>query len=173
MLVGLPGAGKTVVGRRLAQLVGLPFLDFDEEIVKREGKTIPAIFASDGEGYFRRKERELTEEVAGTGAMVLSPGGGWIMQPGLVELVRPPSLLVHLAVSPEVAVDRIRRQPGTRPLLTGADPLLRLHALWRERRGQYERADLVVDTEGITEEEVSSQIAALIVRSGTKGAGPG
>src|SRR6195256_4029651 len=81
ILVGLPGSGKTTVGQAVADKTGRTFLDFDLEIERREMRSIGQIFAERGEPYFRKKERELTEELTLVGNMVVSPGGGWITNP--------------------------------------------------------------------------------------------
>lgn len=165
VLVGLPGAGKTTVGRDLAGRLGLPFIDFDEEITRREGAPITDIFASRGEPYFRALEAELTREVAGKPPMVVSPGGGWIVQPRLVEMLRPPALLVHLAVSPGEAVRRMGSEVAARPLLGGATPTERVVTLWEERRTAYTRADIHVATDLFAAQEVSDEVLRLIERS--------
>jgi shikimate kinase len=82
VLVGLPGAGKTTVGRLLADELGCPFLDFDAEIERRLGMSVKKIFRTLGEADFREREREITQEVAAEPGMVLAPGGGWMAQVG-------------------------------------------------------------------------------------------
>src|SRR5262245_821539 len=94
ILVGLPGAGNTSVGRAVAQQLGRAFLDLDEEIERREGRTVSQIFAESGEAYFRKKERHLTEELREAGLMVLAPGGGWIANADVVTMLRPPGRMI-------------------------------------------------------------------------------
>src|SRR5665213_2065880 len=101
ILVGLPGSGKTTVGHAVADRLGRTFLDLDLEIERREGRSIGQIFGEKGEAYFRKKERELTEELTLVGNMIVAPGGGWVIDPDNVTLVRPPSQLVYLRVTPE------------------------------------------------------------------------
>lgn len=165
VLVGLPGAGKSTVGQLLARELGRPFLDFDEEIVRRSGQSITGIFAVEGEPAFRAMEAELTREVATAPAAVLSPGGGWAAQPGLVDLLRPPALIVHLAVSPATAIARLATSSIERPLLRAGDPLAAAIALSESRRAAYAAADLVVDTEGLAPERVTDRVLSLIGRS--------
>jgi shikimate kinase len=164
VLVGLPGAGKSTIGRAVAKHLDAPFLDFDVEIARREGMSVEQIFARRGEPYFRSRERALTEELRGGGGMVLSPGGGWIAQPDVVALLRPPALLVHLVVSPAVAVRRMGRRVATRPLLRSADPVAALAALEARRRALYETADHEVNTELLDFQRVVSQVAELVTR---------
>ena len=169
VLVGLPGAGKSTVGRVLADRLGCEFLDFDEEITRRVGIPITEIFATKGEQYFRNLEAELTREMADRPAAVVAPGGGWVVQPGLVELLKPPAMLVHLRVSPGTAVSRMGREVAARPLVRGADPVGRVVTLWETRQQAYRSADFEVDADVLDAEGVASAILRLIDRSGTGG----
>ena len=164
VLVGLPGSGKTTVGRGVASALGRAFLDFDEEIERREGESIGAIFARRGEADFRRLELQLTEEIRGAGGgMVIAPGGGWITIPGVVELLRPPAAVVYLAARPETAIRRMGGLRGRRPLLDTADPLRALEGLFAERHDLYvAAADLVVDTEELDAQEVTRRVAKWV-----------
>ena len=166
VLVGLPGVGKTTVGREAARRLGWPFLDFDEEIERREGRTVAALFAERGEGYFRECERRLTEELAGQGRIVLAPGGGWAAQPGLMDLLRPPARIIHLAAAPAAAAARMGAGRAVRPLLVGEDATARLAALLRDRGLAYARADAVIDTEVIDFDAVVSKVCALALATG-------
>jgi len=147
ILVGLPGSGKTTVGQAVAERLGRTFLDLDLEIERREGLSIAQIFAEKGEAYFRKKERELTEELKLVGNMVVAPGGGWATDPEVVRMVRPPSRLVYLKVLPDTALKRLGPMRVMRPLLSRPDPLSELKRLYHDRRKAYEAADHAVDTE--------------------------
>jgi shikimate kinase len=147
ILVGLPGAGKTTVGLAVAERLGRTFLDFDQEIERRESQSITEIFASKGEPYFRSLERGLTEELRELGNMVLSPGGGWITDPEVVGLLRPPGQLVYLRARPETALKRLGSKRSTRPLLNRPNPLAELQRLLAARKAAYEAADHVISTE--------------------------
>jgi shikimate kinase len=166
ILVGLPGAGKSTVGRALADKLSRPFLDFDLELARREGKPVAAIFAEDGEPRFRELERLLTREIAAVGGMVVAPGSGWIADERNVAAVRPPALLVWLKVTPEVALGRVRSDTTVRPLLSQGDPLAGLRRLLTERVGYFEQADVVVDTGLLTLAQAVERVAALASRSG-------
>jgi shikimate kinase len=146
-LVGLPGSGKSTVGRAVASQLDRTFLDFDFEIERREGKTISQIFGEQGEAYFRAKELALTKELQQVGNMVLAPGGGWITNPDVVGLLRPPGRLIYLRVQPETALKRLGNRRSLRPLLSRPDPGSELERLYDQRRKAYETADDVVDTE--------------------------
>jgi shikimate kinase len=147
ILVGLPGSGKTTVGQAVAAKTGRTFLDLDLEIERREGESISQIFGEKGEQYFRRREREVTAELALVGNMIVSPGGGWMMNPEVVALVRPPSRIVYLQVRPETALKRLGPSRSARPLLSRPDPLGELKRLFELRKHIYETADSVLDTE--------------------------
>jgi shikimate kinase len=161
VLVGLPGVGKSTVGAAVAERLGWPFLDFDVEIERREGCSVAELFARRGERYFRDRERELTVELAGRVGVVLAPGGGWMAQPGLVALLRPPATIIYLAASPAEVARRLGAARAARPLLGGDDPVARLERLLAEREPAYRRADAVIDTELFDEQEVIHTIAAL------------
>lgn len=161
VLVGLPGAGKTTLAPLLAQRLGLPVIDLDREIELASGMSVADIFSGEGETAFRRWERDVTAQVAGRPSSVVSPGGGWITQTGVVALLCPPGRIIHLRVSPSAALERMGNEVALRPLLREADPLASLTALERERRASYGIADAVLDTEALSLQELVSQAAAL------------
>ena len=158
--MGLPGSGKSTVGRRVARRLDRPFLDFDSEIERRAGKSIAQIFSEVGEPGFRAHELALTKELALTSGMVLAPGGGWSTIPGATALLRPPARMIYLRVKAEVAIGRILRGRRIRPLLQTANPLETLRTLLAERETGYLEADHVIDVEVVK----SQQLIATIVR---------
>jgi len=149
------------VGRRVARRLGRPFVDFDSEIERREGKSIAEIFAEVGEPGFSALELALTKELAETAGMVLAPGGGWTTIPGATALLRPPARMIYLRVKPEVAIIRILRGHRIRPLLQTTDPLGTLKKLLAEREAGYLEADHVIDVEVIKSQQLISTIARL------------
>lgn len=155
ILTGLPGSGKSAVGRRLARRLGWDFIDLDQRIVAMAGRTIERIFAESGEERFRELEASATLELRGRDRLVLAPGGGWITRPETVSLLRPPACLVYLSVAPAVALRRLERSPVVRPLLSGPDPEAALQRLLKERQAVYETADVTVDAELIVEKVVT------------------
>lgn len=159
VLVGLPGAGKTTIGRAAAAQSGLPFLDFDEEIEKRTGLSPTELFRERGEPAFRAEELALSRELVGRHTIVVSPGGGWITQTAAREALRPQAWLVYLKVSPEVAAARLGGETSKRPLLAEADPVAALGRLLAARRYLYESADQIVDTEVVGMQEVTDVVA--------------
>jgi shikimate kinase len=161
VLVGLPGAGKSTIGRAVAERLGRTFLDFDHEIERRQGKTIAEIFGEKGEGHFRELERALTEELRLMGNMILAPGGGWVANPEVVRLIRPPARLVYLRLRPETALKRLGVERNTRPLLMRPDPLGELRRLLGARKAAYEAADHVIEAELLDVEEVIKRVSTL------------
>lgn len=161
MLVGLPGAGKSTIGRRVARLLGRPFVDFDIELERREGQTVSQLFAGRGEAAFRKLEVELTVELAKTAPAVWAPGGGWITNPGVTALVRPPGRIIHLKVSPAGAMKRLGSARASRPLLMESDPGAVLDRLWASRAGLYQAADAEVDTEVVDFQRVAEEVVLL------------
>lgn len=161
ILVGLPGSGKTTVGQAVADKTGRTFLDFDLEIERREARSIGQIFAERGEPYFRQRERELTEELTLVGNMVVSPGGGWVTNPDVLGLVRPPSRLIYLRVHPETALKRLGPMRAIRPLLMRPDPQAELDRLLEARKAIYESADHVINTELYNLQRVIEKVIEL------------
>jgi shikimate kinase/3-dehydroquinate synthase len=142
VLVGLPGSGKSAVGRRLASRHGASFIDLDDEIEREAGASIPEIFADEGEAGFRRRERAV---VAGLGAAdagqklrrVIAPGGGAILDPRNRWALYRGRHVAWLDVRPEVVAQRLRRSPVVRPLVQGPDPLGKIRALAAARERFY------------------------------------
>jgi shikimate kinase len=155
VLVGLPGSGKSTVGPLLANLLGAEFMDLDREIEMRERMNIPEIFAARGEPAFREMERALTRELASRPAMVLAPGGGWMVDQANVDLLRPPARLIHLQVRPETALRRLGPDVAKRPLLAGPAADSQMEALSAVRLPLYSRADEAINTEILTPQQVA------------------
>jgi shikimate kinase len=166
VLVGLPGSGKTTVGRGVAARLGRPFLDFDEEIERRAGCSVGDIFALDGESHFRQLELALARELAEARGMVLSPGGGWAAIPGAIAVLRPPALIIYLRLRPETALRRVSLAGRRRPLLEVPDPLSAVRGMLEAREPFYGLADRVVDVELISLQGVIAQVASLAEEAG-------
>jgi shikimate kinase len=162
ILVGLPGSGKSTVGPLLADQLGRPFLDFDAEISRRVGMTVPEIFGQHGEGHFRELEHALTLELKECGDMVVSPGGGWVTRPANIEVLRPPSKLIYLKITTSVAVLRMGASTTSRPLLNRPNPKGELDRLLSARILAYESADLVVNVDHVEPHQVTSRIIELL-----------
>ena len=146
-LVGFMGTGKSVVGRRAADALGLEFVDSDHWIEACEGKTISRIFAEDGEAYFRARERAFIEGGhAGSGCLV-SCGGGLIIQPGMIERLKRKGVLVCLFASAETVIERTQGN-ADRPLLQGGESHEeRVRRLLEEREPVYRQAGTLISTD--------------------------
>lgn len=165
ILVGLPGSGKSTVGPLVARALGWRFIDLDREIEDRAGQSVAGIFAADGEPAFRRLEHEATVRLRDMTGVVLAPGGGWILDPANLAAVRDGSMVVYLRVSPRVALDRLRGEPGTRPLLAGADPEAALDLLAEAREASYLQANHTLNVNSMRPSEVCDSIVALATGS--------
>jgi len=115
------------------------------------------IFRLKGEDHFRSLEFALSEELSGTGGMVLAPGGGWITQEKSVELLRGAGRIIYLRASPEAVARRLRKVE-TRPLLAGRDPGVALRELYEKRHAMYETADTVLDTERLARQQLIAKV---------------
>jgi shikimate kinase len=162
VLVGLMGAGKTSIGRRLARTLASPFTDADEEIVAAAGLSIADIFQLYGEPRFRELERRVIARLLEGGPMVLALGGGAFIDPETRARVASRAVSVWLRADLETLVARTSRKRGTRPLLERGDPQEILAALMRERYPIYAAADHTVDSQVEPHESVIERILAMV-----------
>ena len=142
-LIGFMGTGKSTVGHLVARQLGLDFVDTDGEIEQLAGKTIPRIFAEDGEGAFRAIERRVVAELIRLKDTVIATGGGLGANLDNLASLKTHALVVCLWATPEVIWSRVRRPPR-RPLLQVPDPLARISELLAERTPAYRQADVLV-----------------------------
>jgi shikimate kinase len=162
VLLGLPGAGKSTVGPRLAERLGWEFVDLDARIEQRAARAVPEIFAAEGEAGFRAWELRCTDELADSAKLVLAPGGGWITTPGILDRLGPGTVAVWLQVSPGAALERLAHDAESRPLLQVSDPTAALARLLRERKPLYHGADLHILTEGRAPDEIVRDIESRL-----------
>jgi shikimate kinase len=167
VLVGLSGTGKTSVGRRLASRLGRSFIDADEEIEERTGRTVRGIFAADGEPAFRELEASVMADLlAAPEPCVIAAGGGAVVTETTRKLLQPPEVfVVWLTATPEFLASRTTKK-AHRPLLDG-DPVAALTRLAEERAAWYEEvADVVFDVQpahrAAPKQEAKDQIAGTI-----------
>lgn len=149
VLIGLMGAGKSTVGRRLAKRLSVPFLDCDDEIKKAAGCSIEDIFELYGEAEFRAGEKRVMERLLDEGAMVLATGGGAFMNPDIREQILDGATSVWLKAGLDALVERTSRRGG-RPLLKTGDPRKTLEKLTNERYPVYKHADIHIDTDHLS-----------------------
>jgi len=160
VLVGMMGAGKSSIGRRLAQRVGLSFIDADAEIEAAAGMTIAEIFASYGEPYFRSGEQRVIARLLESGPQVLATGGGAYMNPETRAAIRQKGISVWLKADFEVLMRRVkRRATADRPMLQG-DPAQRIRHLMEERYPVYAEANVTVMSREVAHETIVNEIIA-------------
>lgn len=161
VLVGLMGAGKSSIGKRLAQALALPFTDVDAEIEAAAGVTVEEIFARDGEAAFRSGERRVLARLLDNPIQVLATGGGAFMDPDTRALIHARAISIWLRADLELLLARVSRR-NNRPLLKNRDPRQVLTRLIEERYPIYAEADLVVDSlDGPPEATLQKVLAEL------------
>ena len=161
-LIGPMGSGKTAVGRRLANLLDKRFFDSDAEIEKRTGVDIRYIFEKEGEARFREREREVIADLTKLEGVIVSTGGGAVLDPATRARLASTGTVVYLHAS--VDTQLMRTKPGrTRPLLMNDDPRAVLEKLMSIRRPLYEEiADIRVDTTGKRVRAVAASVRELL-----------
>ena len=161
-LIGMMGSGKSVTGKKLASLLGASFVDLDDLIQERTGRTINDIFEKDGEGFFRSEEAVILKEVSGVSPRVVATGGGTVLRPENVARMRGTGKIVYLETSLAVLWERVRNKKD-RPLLRQGDPQENLRRILAEREPFYKQVcDFRVDTNGQTAEAVAQKIFSLL-----------
>lgn len=160
VLVGLPGSGKTSVGAVVAAELGARFVDVDEAVERRAGKSVGRIFAEDGEAAFRALEAELGAAAFAGAPAVIAPGGGFFAAAVTRAMARGSGLVVYLQTDPADAAARLQGANG-RPLLEGGDVETRVAALLAQRETLYAAADCAVATGGRTVRQVAAAVTSL------------
>lgn len=162
VLVGMMGAGKTTVGRRLANRLGRQFIDSDEEIERAAQMTIPEIFEQRGEAEFRAGETRVIARLLKEEDIVLATGGGAFVNPETRALVKASAVSVWLKADLDVLFERVSRR-SNRPLLKTADPKGTLEKLIAERYPIYEEADVTVISREVPQDQVAADVIAALL----------
>ena len=160
-LVGLMGAGKSAIGKRLALRLGLPFIDADDEIERAAGCSIAEFFDKYGEADFRAGERRVIARLLDLAPHILSTGGGAYLHPETRALMRAKAVTVWLRAELDVLFDRVRRR-GHRPLLSQGDPKEILGRLMTQRYPIYAEADITVDSTAQPADRTTDQVIVAL-----------
>jgi shikimate kinase len=156
-LVGFMGTGKTTIGRVVAHRLGFGLLDSDHEIERRQGKSIPQIFAADGEPAFRQMERAFVQDGHPATRTVVACGGGLVVQPGMLAELKARGVVVCLHASLETILRRTQGNKN-RPLLDVEDPMERIRTLYAAREPVYRQAGTVILTDGRSMNEIVQHV---------------
>ena len=162
VLIGLMGAGKTTVGRRLAQRLDMPFADADHEIEQAAGKTIPEIFEDHGEDHFRDGERRVIARLLESGQQVIATGGGAYMNQQTRQNIHDRAVSVWLRADFDLLMKRVRRR-SHRPLLQNADPEAVMRKLIDERYPVYADADIIVDSRDVPHNAIVKDVIEALL----------
>ena len=161
-LIGFMGTGKTAVGRELSVVLGKQFIETDELIERKAGKSITQIFEQDGEIAFRELEIEVTKAVAATKNAVIACGGGLVLNKINIDRLRQEAVIIYLTASPRVILQRTTNDVEERPLLKVTNPTGAINELLKFRKPFYERAaDISINTSKL---DVASVIEEIIIR---------
>ncbi len=158
VLVGFMGTGKTRVGKALAVRLDMKFVDMDDVIVEREGRSIPDVFSQDGEAYFRDLERKLVQELSAEIGLVIATGGGIVLNQSNIDDFSSTGLVVCLSLSPETILERVEADTN-RPLLAGDDKMSMIMGILEKRQPLYDAIPCQVDRNGL---EVDGTVEAII-----------
>ena len=156
-LIGFMGTGKSSVARLVGEQLRFEFLDTDELIEARAGKSITEIFAQNGESAFRQLERQLVAELASRTRTVIATGGGLPVDPANLDQLRQHALVICLWASPDKIFERVHNQ-SHRPLLQDPDPRAKIRALLTAREPFYRQADVLLNSEFRSIREVAQQV---------------
>ena len=161
-LIGYMGCGKSTLGRRLAKHTGLQFVDMDDYIEKRNFKTVPQIFAEEGEAEFRKKERKALEELSEFTDTIIATGGGAPCFFDNIELMNKTGKTIYLNIHPKILAERLLKSKTERPLIKGKSPeelVAFIDETLRKRNAFYKRADYQIAQPDINLDELMTMIS--------------
>ncbi len=165
ILVGLPGSGKSTVGKLVAEALGAKVIDIDGLLSRQMGMPILQIFGMVGEAKFREMERDAVNAAVGGDPCLIVPGGGWAAQPGQLDAAKQSCLTIYLKCQAATATKR-SEQGEARPLLASVDPGQKMRALLQEREPFYLQAHHQVNAENVPAEAVATEVMALARQHG-------
>lgn len=157
VLTGFMGTGKTVVGKKLSNILKMELIDIDSEIERSEKMSINEIFRRFGEPRFRDLETEMIKKLSKRDNVIISTGGGAVLRDENIHALKEKGVIVCLFATPETILKRTSHS-SNRPLLQVEDPLRRIKELLDYRKPFYEKADIMIDTEGKTPSQIAEEI---------------
>jgi shikimate kinase len=157
ILTGFMGTGKTAVGKELSRLLNMKLIDVDSEIEKSEKMTINEIFTHFGEARFREIETEMVKKISQSKNVIISTGGGVVLKQENIDILKKNGVIFWLTASPETILNRTGNS-NKRPLLQTENPLTRIKELLSFRKPFYEKADIMIDTEGKSPLQIAEEI---------------
>ncbi|GAB4111984.1 MAG: shikimate kinase [Candidatus Caldatribacteriota bacterium] len=160
-ITGFMGTGKSAVGECLAQKTGKVFLDMDKVIESQEGNSIKEIFASKGENYFRSLETRILKEISSRQGIIVATGGGALLSEENYQLACNGGYIVLLWATPEVILERLKKEKDIRPLLSGSDRLEKIKMLLQQRKEKYNRIKYQIETTNLSIDQVAKAIIEL------------
>lgn len=164
-LIGFMGSGKSTVASCFGKKYAMDIVEMDEAIAEKEGRSIPQIFAEEGEEYFRNLETEFLKELKKCTNQIVSCGGGVVLRKENISVMKESGTIVLLTASPEEILNRVKNDEG-RPLLKGRKNVKAIEELLEERRAKYEMAaDFVVKTDGKPADKICEEIMKEIERA--------
>ncbi len=169
-LTGFMGSGKSSNGRKIASFLQWKFADTDKVVQEQEGLSVPELFAQKGEEYFRKAESRALLTVSGRNKTVVACGGGTPCSPDNIEVMKSTGVVVYLKLPVEALASRLKKSRSVRPLLLDAaeeDLATRIRTLLAPREKWYEMADLIIDADNESTEEMTSRIAGLVRSRGS------
>ncbi len=161
VLIGFMGSGKSMISKKLANMLNRQLLSTDDLIVHQEGRSVNRIFEESGEGYFRQIERKVVQGAAERQSVVIDCGGGVVLNPENITDLKRRGILIYLSASPESLYENIKDKDD-RPLLNVGDPLAKIRELLKERRALYEQADYTIKTDNKTADEVCEEVVRIL-----------
>ena len=160
-LVGMMGTGKSTIGKIVSAKLSMDFIDSDQSIEAMHGQSVSEIFSEKGEEFFRRLEHEFIKSSHPPSNQVVSCGGGLCIPAGMMELLKSKGKVICLWASPETLLERTKTDQS-RPLLQVEYPLQQLQNLISQRESRYRQADYIINTDGLTADEVVEEILSAL-----------
>lgn len=163
VLLGFMGTGKTTVAKELSRRLKKEYVEIDDLIEKDQKDTIENIFKNKGETYFRQVEKNITKKISQKEDLVISTGGGVVLDEENIKNLKKNGILICLEANPKVILERVKKETQ-RPLLKVKNPKQRIKELLEKRRPFYQKADFYIDTSNLSIQEVADKIVEIYLK---------